>query len=81
MKEVKSKRVAGPFDKIPFENYIQSPIALVPKAGNKTRLIFHLLYNFGKTNEEKSINFHTPREKCTVQYCDLDHAVRNYLQV
>ena len=27
MQEVKLKRVAGPFDNIPFDNYIQSPIA------------------------------------------------------
>ena len=46
MKDVSAKRVAGPFDKIPFTNFIQSPIGLVPKAGNKTRLIFHLSFNF-----------------------------------
>ena len=33
MKEVKLKRYAGPFRKedLPFKNYIQSPIGLVPK--------------------------------------------------
>ena len=46
MKEVKLGRVAGPFNEIPFDNFMQSPIGLVPKAGNKTRLIFHLSYNF-----------------------------------
>ena len=30
MKEVKAKRYAGPFDKIPFDTFIQSPIGLVP---------------------------------------------------
>ena len=40
MKEVELGRYAGPFKKPPFDNYIQSPIGLVPKAGNKTRLIF-----------------------------------------
>ena len=35
MKEVKAKRFAGPFKNIPFENYIQSPIGLVPKSGNR----------------------------------------------
>ena len=47
MKEVKLGRVAGPFKEIPFDNFIQSPIGLVPKAGgdgNETRLIFHLSY-------------------------------------
>ena len=37
MKEVKLGRVAGPFLKVPFDNYIQSPIGLVPKAGGGTR--------------------------------------------
>ena len=33
IKEVRLGRVAGPFNKIPFKNYIQSPIGLVPKVG------------------------------------------------
>ena len=33
MKEVKNKRYAGPFVDPPFENFIQSPIGLVPKDG------------------------------------------------
>ena len=54
MKKVKAERYAGPFEKIPFDNYIQSPIGLVPKDGRKdTRLIFHLSYPRGKT-----INIH-----------------------
>ena len=36
MKEVELGRHAGPFLDIPYENYIQSPIGHVPKAGNKT---------------------------------------------
>ena len=47
MKEVKEKCYAGPYNKILFKYYVQSPISLVPKAGNKTRLIFHLSYDFG----------------------------------
>ena len=73
MKEVKAQRVAGPFDQIPFANFIQSPIGLVPIGSNETRLIFHLSYNF--SDQEKSLNFHTPHELCTVRYNDLDHAV------
>ena len=43
MKEVKLKCFAGPFDELLFEFYIQSPLGLVPKDGNKDmRLIFHL---------------------------------------
>ena len=31
MKEVQLRRVAGPFDEIPYDNFIQSLIGLVPK--------------------------------------------------
>ena len=85
MKEVKLGRFAGPFKKIPFKNYIQSPIGLVPKANNQTRLIFHLSYNFntGKETEPKSesLNACTPKELCTVKYNDLDQAVKICLEV
>ena len=81
MKEVKLKRVAGPFSKIPFENYIQSPIGLVPKAGgDQTRLIFHLSYDF-KKDGLKSLNHFTPKELCSVTYRDIDHAVSTYLDL
>lgn len=76
MKEVEAKRFVGPFEKIPFDNYIQSPIGLVPKAGNKTRLIFHLSYDFEGQNRS-SVNSCTPKELCSVNYNDLDHAIRN----
>ena len=80
MKEVKAGRVAGPYDQVPYDNYIQSPIGLVPKAGGKTRLIFHLSYDFGDENDDKSLNFHTPDELCSVKYRDLDQAVANCLE-
>ena len=76
MKEVKEKRYAGPFEQIPFENYIQSPIGLVPKDnGKKTRLIFHLSY---PRNPEQgtSVNASTPAELCTVKYKEFDAAVK-----
>ena len=74
MKEVKLHRMAGPFDVIPYKFYVQSPIGLVPKANIKTRLIFHLSYDFG-TPETKSINYFTPEHLCSVKYQDLDYAV------
>ena len=44
MKEVKAKRYAGPFKEIPFKNFIQSPIGLVPKDNGKdVQLIFSLV--------------------------------------
>ena len=79
MKEIQLKRVAGPFKDIPFQDFMQSPIGLVPKAGGtQTRLIFHLSYDF-KSDGLRSLNYHTPKELCTVHYKDLDYAVRTYL--
>ena len=75
MKEVKEGRYAGPFEEIPFKNYIQSPIGLVPKDGGKaTRLIFHLSYPRG--NEKISVNANTPEEICKVNYPDFNEAVQ-----
>ena len=81
MKEVVAARIAGPYLSIPFDNYIQSPIGLVPKAGNKTRLIFHLSFNFSDKPEDSSLNSFTPQEQCTVKYNDLDCAVRTCLAI
>ena len=78
MKEVKLGRYAGPYTKIPYKYFVQSPVGLVPKDGNKTRLIFHLSYDFPKY---KSVNFYTPDEICTVKYKDLDFAIRTCLQM
>ena len=75
MKEVKLKRYAGPFEKIPFDDdYIQSPIGLVPKDGRRDcRLIFHLSYlRIGVD----SVNINTPAEMCRVTYAGFDQAVR-----
>ena len=74
MKEVKEARYAGPFQQIPFEHFIQSPIGLVPKDGGKdTRLIFHLSYPRGKGT---SVNANTPTDLCTVKYPDFNDAVQ-----
>ena len=82
MKEVKLGRYAGPFSKPPFKHYIQSPIGLVPKdKGRKTRLIFHLSFDFGSEENQKSVNYHIPESKCTVKYRDLDHAIKNSLKL
>ena len=74
MKEVALGHYAGPYEEIPFENFMQSPIGLVPKAGNKTRQIFHLSYEFRNGNHP--LNYHTPKEKCSVKYHDIDTAIR-----
>ena len=80
MKEVQQKRYAGPFKTIPFKNYIQSPIGLVPKdGGKKTRLIFHLSH---PRNEEFgiSVNAATPQHLAKVSYPKFDDAVRQCLR-
>ena len=77
MKEIKEKHYAGPFDVIPLIYFVQSPIGLVAKSNNLTRLIFHLSYNF---REYKSVNFYMPPELCSVKYRDLDHAIENCLK-
>ena len=79
MKEVKANRYAGPYDSVPFSNFIQSPIGLVPKAGGQVRLIFHLFYDF--KGGSKSVIFHIPKHLCTVKYKDIDHAMKSCLQM
>ena len=75
MKEVKLKIYAGPYPTVPFKDYIQSPIGLVPKDGGRnTRLIFHLSYP--KTRDSSSVNACMPRKDCTVKYPDFEAAIR-----
>ena len=80
MKDVEMNRIAGPFEHIPFDDFIQSPIGLVPKAGGKTRLIFHLSFNFDDENN-RSLNHFTPKDLCSMKYRDLDFAVCAYLKL
>ena len=80
MGEVKLKRFAGPFEKIPFEHYIQSPIGLVPKDGGvKTRLIFHLSHP--RTGKARSMNACTPKNLSSVEYSNFDDAIELCLQL
>ena len=79
MNEVKEKRYAGPFANIPYQNnYIQSPIGLVPKdGGRKTRLIFHLSYpRKDKHSKQLSVNANTPEHMMSVQYPSFDDAIK-----
>ena len=84
MSEVKECRFAGPYKltELPFDSFIQSPIGLVPKDGGlKTRLIFHLSYDFGEEEGKKSLNYFTPDELCSERYNDLDDAVKKCLKL
>ena len=69
--EVNTKRLAGPYDEIPCNCYIQSPAGLVLKQNNDTRLIFHLSWP-----ENASVYYYTPSELCSVKYNDLDNVFR-----
>ena len=74
MGEIKLGRYAGPYENIPYEYYIQSPIGLVPKDnGASTRLIFHLSY---PRYCRISVNDNIPNEVCSVQYPDFSKAVQ-----
>ena len=81
MKEVRVGRYAGPYEEIPYEYFIQSPVGLVPKVGNKTRIIFHLSYEFPGQEVNMLLNGCTPKDKCSVKYNDLDSAVKQCLHV
>ena len=70
--EVKANRYAGPFVKVPYKYFIQSPVGLVPKdKGKKTRLIFHLSY----PKKGQSVNSCIPEELCSVKYPDFMDAI------
>ena len=78
MKEVSLGRYAGPYTDIPYSFYVQSPVGLVLKANDKTRLIFHLSYDFP---DFKSVNHYIPKELCSVSYRDLDTAVKRCIEI
>jgi hypothetical protein len=64
--------VAGPFKNIPFDNFICSPLGLVPKSlPGKFRLIHDLSYPKGN-----SVNLLIPPENSQVKYDDIDVVVK-----
>ena len=74
MKEVEAKRYAGPYEEVPFDNFIQSLIGLMPKdQGRKTRLIFHLSY---PRCNGTSVNVGIPKNLCNVRYPDFDEVIK-----
>ena len=79
MKRGGGKVICKPFEELPFQNFIQSPLGLVPKDnGKQTRLIFHLSYDFKKSGNP-SVNAGTPEHLCKVKCRDLDWAIQNSL--
>ena len=75
MVEVKAKRYAGPYEEheLPYKNFIQSPIGLVPKdkgRKNKTNLPFILPQNRWVCQCR-----YTQRKYCSVKYPDFSQAI------
>ena len=71
--EISHGRVAGPFDKPPFEHFQVSPIGLVPKKhSEKFRTIFHLSFPKRGTT---SINSSISKEDFSLQYVTIDNAI------
>ncbi|XP_041442566.1 uncharacterized protein LOC121401560 isoform X1 [Xenopus laevis] len=70
-KEVKAGRMAGPFEVIPIEGLVVSPLGVVPKKEQgKFRMIQHLSYPVGA-----SVNDALDKEQCKVQYQSFDEAL------
>lgn len=72
-KEISLGRVAGPFESYPMENFISSPIGLVPKQNPGTfRMIHHLSYP-----EKLSVNDEIPPEFSAVTYTTVETAINS----
>ena len=86
---------AGPFKRIPYEFYVQSPVGLVPKhqaeddhqgepKTNPDEIVWstentRLIFHLSWP-KNSSVNFFTPKEKYTVKYRDLDDAIHSCLE-
>lgn len=82
MNEVKVKRLAGPYESPPYDNFIQSPITLIRKKGSlsedpeeSTRLIVDLSWP-----HSDSLNDHTPPEVKKVNYPSFDKSIQMCLK-
>lgn len=79
MTEVAAHRYAGPYnspDEIFPDSYSVNPCGLVPKSGNRTRLINHFSYPHGE-----SINDYIPDCYSKVTYQDFQDAISIALQL
>lgn len=58
LNEISEGRMAGPFDKPPFDNLQISPLGIVPKKEPQTyRLIHHLFYPYGSSLNDQLMGF------------------------
>ena len=71
-KEIKLRRVAGPFPSVPLPNFQCHPVGVVPKKHSSDwRTIYHLSYPEGD-----SINDYIPKDPYLLQYVRVDNAIR-----
>ena len=76
-KELEKGRIAGPFQCIPFEHFISSPIGLIPKKEtNKYRMIHDLSYP-----HSEGVNVFISKEDSTVSYETLDTVIALLIEV
>lgn len=64
-------RIAGPFSYKPFDNFVVSPLGLVPKGNTGKFRVIHDL-SFPKNH---SVNSNIPKENSAVQYDSIDEVV------
>lgn len=79
MTEVEAKHYCGPYDspeQIFPDGYSVNPCGLVPKSGNRTRLINHYSYP-----HKESINDYIPDDYSKVTYQDFQDAIRIALSI
>ena len=70
-KECEAGRIVGPFLSPPFQNFVCSPLGIVPKKDpSEFRLIHHLSYPDGS-----SVNDHIPHERSSVHYATISDAI------
>lgn len=72
LKEHQKDFIMGPFDKAPLENFVCSPIAIIPKKDNTYRFIHNLSY----PKKGDSINNFISHDDSTVQYETIDDVIR-----
>lgn len=70
-KEMKSQRIAGPFDSPPLPSLQCSGVGVVPKKTGSWRMIMHLLAPI-----DHSINDGISKKEFTLRYSTVDDAVR-----
>ena len=71
-KELHLNRISGPYSFKPFDNFVCSPLGLVPK---KTPGEFRIIHDLSFP-EGNSVNEHISRENATVQYESIENVIQ-----